>query len=163
MNQKIKEIERNYTELEENLSKTRKYNDYDDTEYNGIRDVKDLFDLSIDGDYYKPIITNGACNNKYIQYETKGDKGRNLSLKKYLNIIRPFLRDITNDHKTHSLVRYHSGSKTWLEVTPSEWKNQLTMKINFICSQDFDETRTMHSKSDNVEIMIGSKTNEIIE
>ena len=45
---KIKEIERNFIELEENLYKTKKYYDYDDIEYNGISDVKDLFDLSID-------------------------------------------------------------------------------------------------------------------
>ena len=38
------------------------------------------------------------------------------------------------------------------------------MAINFIYSRkDSDETRTMHAKSDNVEIMMGSKTNEIIE
>ena len=54
---KIKEIGRNLTELEENLSKTKKYYKYADIEYNGIRDVKDLFDLSIDEDYCKPIIT----------------------------------------------------------------------------------------------------------
>ena len=96
MNQKKKEIERNLTELEENLFKTKKYCDYDDTEYKGIRDVKDLFDLPIDEDYYKPIITNGAFNNNYIQYESKGE---NLSIKKYLNIIKPYLSDIINNHK----------------------------------------------------------------
>ena len=37
------------------------------------------------------------------------------------------------------------------------------MAINFISSKDSDETRTMHTKSNNVEIMIGSKTDEIIE
>ena len=67
---KIKDIERNLTELEENLSKTKKYYDYDGIEHNGIRDVKDLFDLSIDEDYYKPIITKGTFNNNYIQYES---------------------------------------------------------------------------------------------
>ena len=36
------------------------------------------------------------------------------------------------------------------------------MAINFISSKDSDETRTMHTKSNNVEIMIGSETNEII-
>ena len=71
---KIKEIERNLTELEENLSKTKKYYDYDETEYKGIKNVEDLFDLLIDGDYYKPIITNGAFNNSYIQYEVKETK-----------------------------------------------------------------------------------------
>ena len=36
------------------------------------------------------------------------------------------------------------------------------MAINFISSKDSDETRTMHTKSNNVEIMIGTETNEII-
>ena len=37
------------------------------------------------------------------------------------------------------------------------------MAINFISSEDSDETRTMHTKSNNVEIMMGSETDEIIE
>ena len=37
------------------------------------------------------------------------------------------------------------------------------MAINFISSKDSDETGTMHTKSNNVEIMIGSETGEIIE
>ena len=40
-------------------------------------------------------------------------------------MIKPYLRDIINDHKTHGLVRYHSSNKTWLEETSSEWKIQL--------------------------------------
>ena len=73
---KIKEIEKNLTELEENLSETKKYYDYDDSEYCGIRNVRDLFDLSIDEDYYKPIIAKSAFDGNYIQYESKGDKGK---------------------------------------------------------------------------------------
>ena len=119
--------------------------------------------MSIDEDYYKPIIVRGAFNDNYIQYEIKGDKGKNLSIKKYLNTIKPYLSDIINNHKTHGLVRYHSGDKTWLEKTSSKWKIQLTITINFISSKDFDETRTMHTKSTNVEIMIVSETDEIIE
>ena len=108
---KIKEIERNLTELEENLSKTKKYYDYDDIEYNGIRDLKDLFDLSIDEDYYKPITTKGTFYNNYIQYESKGDKEKNLSIKRYLNMIRLYLSDIINDHKTQGKWRIHSANK----------------------------------------------------
>ena len=37
------------------------------------------------------------------------------------------------------------------------------MAINFISSKDSDDTRTMHTKSNNVETMIGSETDEIIE
>ena len=73
----------------------------------------------------------GAFNSSYIQYESKGDKGKNLSIKKYLNMARPYLSDMINDHKTYGLVRYHSGNKTWVEETASEWKIQLTMAINF--------------------------------
>ena len=103
---KIKEIEKNILELEQNLSKTKKYYDYDDIEYRGIRNVRDLFDLSIDEVYYKPIIARGVFNSSYIQYESKGDKGKNLSIKEYLNMIKPYLSDIINDHKTHGLVRF---------------------------------------------------------
>ena len=78
-------------------------------------------------------------------------------------MIKPYLSDIINNHKTRGLVRYHSGNKSWLEETSSEWKIQLTMEINFISSKDPDETRTMHTKSNNVEIMIGSETDKIIE
>ena len=37
------------------------------------------------------------------------------------------------------------------------------MAINFISSKDSNETRTMHTKSNNVEIMMGSETDEIIK
>ena len=36
------------------------------------------------------------------------------------------------------------------------------MRINFISSLDTDEFRIMHSKSNNVEIMMGSETDDII-
>ena len=52
---KIKEIEKNLFKLENTFTKS-KCCDYDyDTEYKGIKDVKDLFDLSIDDGYYRPI------------------------------------------------------------------------------------------------------------
>ena len=47
---KIKEIEKNLFELEESLSKLKKYYDYDDAEYKGIRDVGNLFNQSVDKD-----------------------------------------------------------------------------------------------------------------
>ena len=49
-------------------------------------------------------------------------KEKNLSIKEYLNMTKPYLSDIINDHKTHGLVRYYSGNKIWVEETPSEWK-----------------------------------------
>ena len=119
--------------------------------------------MSIDEDYYKRIITKGAFNNNYVEYESKEDKGKNLSIKKYLNMIRPYLSDLINDHKTQGEWRIHSGTKIIQHKTQSEWKIQLTVAINFISSKDSDETRTMHAKSNNVEIMMGSETDEIVE
>ena len=45
--EKVKETEKNLLELEESLFKLKKYYDYDDTKYKGIRDVRNLFDPSI--------------------------------------------------------------------------------------------------------------------
>ena len=54
------------------------------------------------------------------------------------------------------MINYHKNQ--------SEWKIQLSAEINFISSKpDSDETRIMHTKSDNLEIMIGSDTNEVTE
>ena len=63
----------------------------------------------------------------------------------YLNMIRPYLRDIINDHKTQG-----------------EWKIQLTITTDFNSSKGSDETRTVHTISDNIEILIGNKTSGII-
>ena len=95
--------------------------------------------------------------------KVRGTKEKNLSIKSYLKIIRPYLSGLINKHKTHDLARYHSGNKSWIEKTSSEWKIQITMAINFISSKDFDKTRTMHAKSNNVQIMVGSETNDIIK
>ena len=37
------------------------------------------------------------------------------------------------------------------------------MAINFVSSKDSDETRTMHTKSNNVKIVMGNETEEIIK
>ena len=124
--------------------------------------------MSIDEDYYKPIITKGALNSSYIQYESKGNKDKILTpsdmyINTNLDMIRPYLSDIINNHKTQSEWRIHSGNTITEHKTQSEWKIQLTIATSFIYSKDSDETRTMRTKSNNVEIMIGSETNEIIE
>ena len=77
---KIKEIRTNLLELEEYLFTPKIYYDFNDIEYKGIRDVKDL---------YKPIIINGAFSSSYIYYDSLGDKVKTLSIKKHLDKIRP--------------------------------------------------------------------------
>ena len=94
-----------------------------------------------------------------------GDKDKSLSIKEYIDVIRPYLIDIINDHKTQGEWRIHSGNIIIKNKTQREWKVSLTMAVNFISSKkDSDETpRTMHTKSDNIETMMGSETDEIIE
>ena len=78
-----------------------------------------------------------------------------LSLKKlnisYLNIsyldeIKPFIKDIINNFE-NSVTR----------------KLQLTIAINFIYSKDTNEKCLIHSKSNNIEIMIYKKADKAIQ
>ena len=78
-------------------------------------------------------------------------------------MIRPYLSDIINDHKTPKNLSVHSSNEVIdYETQYGEWKIQLTMSINFISSKDSDETRNMHAKSDNIEMMMGSEKDDII-
>ena len=104
-------------DLKENLNKLKRhrYNIIDNIDYKGIREIENLFNKINEEDYYEPIKTKLAFDDDYIEYESRRDKDNNLSLVEYLNIIRLFLRDMIDNHKTHS-----------------EWKIQLIMRINFI-------------------------------
>ena len=42
------------------------------------------------------------------------------------------------------------------------WKIQLTIANNFICSIDKHEERAVHSKIDNIEIIINDEADEVI-
>ena len=44
-------------------------------------------------------------------------------------MIKPYLSDLINKHKTHGLARHHSGNKSWIEKTSSDWKIQLIMAL----------------------------------
>ena len=55
--------------------------------------------------------TNDAYNSNYIEYESKGDENKTLSIKEYLNMIRPYLRDIINDDETQGEWEVHSGNE----------------------------------------------------
>ena len=53
-----------------------------------IKKSFEWFREKIEINYYKPIKTKGAFNNNYIEYESRGDKDKNLSPENYLKIIR---------------------------------------------------------------------------
>ena len=48
---------------------------------------------------YKPIIVKSAFKNKYIKYESNGDKDKILMPNEYLDMIRPYLVNMINYHK----------------------------------------------------------------
>ena len=78
-------------------------------------------------------------------------------------MIRPYLSDMINDHKTQGVWKVHSSNKVIDYKTQEEWKIQLTMSINFMSSEDSEETCTMHTNSQNIEIMMGNETDDIIK
>ena len=61
-------------------------------------------------------------------------------------MIKPYLSNIIDNHKTRN-----------------EWKIQLSLTISFVSSKDFKETHITYTNSDNIDVMIGSETDEIIE
>ena len=96
-----------------------------------IRDIRTLFKQ--EDDYYKPIREGNFWNSNYIEYESRGDRNKNLSVKEYLDKIKIYVRDITiNLQKSDT------------------WKIQLTIVINFISNKGVDEERAMCSKSETI-------------
>ena len=76
----LKEIKKNLYKIEnkkglekldEKIHKLDKYYYDDDFEFRGIRNVEDLFKLSISKDYYLPTFVKSGYNNNYFQYESK--------------------------------------------------------------------------------------------
>ena len=88
----LKKTSKYLDELDKRMLRLDKYHDYDDLEYKRIKDIENLFKISIDKDYYKPKLNKSSYNKNYAQYESKGDKI--LSLKEYLNLIEKYLREL---------------------------------------------------------------------
>ena len=93
-------------------SNFKNYSYQDDFKHRNIRDIRNLFN-EIDEDYYRPIRTKNAFNGNYFEYESKGDKDKNLSPEEYLDMIRSYLSDIINNHKTPKQLRVHSSNEVF--------------------------------------------------
>ena len=78
-------------------------------------------------------------------------------------MIKTYLGEKINNHKTQGEWKFHSGNTVIDYKIHGERKIQLAMAINFVSSKDFEETRAINAKSDNIEIFMGNETNEIIE
>ena len=82
-----------------------------------IRDIRILFEQE-EKDSYKPKRINSFWNSNYIEYESNGDKNRNLSLDECLNKTEIYLRNIMIDLQSSST-----------------WKIQLKITINLTFSK----------------------------
>ena len=69
-----------------------------------------------------------------------------MSVEEYPNEIRSYLKYIINNLKKSDM-----------------WKIQLTTAITFISSIYNDEEHVMHSKSDNIEIMMNDEVDEVVK
>ena len=127
--------------------------DDDDFEFKGIENVQDLFKILTIDEYlalmleiiYKPTLVKSGYNDNYIEHRSEGNKI--LTVEEYLDLIEPYLRELINDYKSKG-----------------EWKIKLTAQINFISLEPgSNETRLMHTGSDNEEFMNGSDMDEIIK
>ena len=121
----LKKIDSYLKNLKKDLEKLQKYSITYGLDY--------LFNELDKGDYYEPREVKSAFDGSYMLYESSGDKDSKLSIYEYFDIIRPYLRDMIDNHKARG-----------------EWKIQLTMRIIFVSFIDANETRVMHTKSDNI-------------
>ena len=60
-----------------------------------MRDISNLFDQ--EKDYHKPVRVCSFWNNKYVEYEINGDRNKTLPIKEYLDVIKPYIKDIINN------------------------------------------------------------------
>ena len=74
-------------------------------------------------------------------------------------MIRPDLGDLINRHKQIKRLNNNNNNNT----DRGEWKIMLIMHIKRISTKCFIETRTMHPKSRQVEVYMGSVTENVID
>ena len=72
-----KQSEENINKSIRNLFKLKKGNEAIKDRI--IRHIRTLFDQQEEKDYFKPIRVGNFWNNNYIQYESSGDRNKNLS------------------------------------------------------------------------------------
>ena len=176
----IKEVGKNLNELKKSLRFKKFHGDIDSVDYDDLDNYDDNYDFAdddeyrkiksvgrllkgFDRDYYKPIRTNDdfvGRRNNYIEYKGRGDRYENLSPKEYLKMIKPYLKDLINDHiPVMELGNEEDNSDT----VRGEWKVQLVMQNNCISTKDFEETQTIYSASKPVEIFMGTDTDDTID
>ena len=161
----IEEVKENLNKLKKSLSFKNFHIDIDSVDYDDLDNYDDNYDfaLEFDRDYYKPIRTDDGFagrRNNYIEYKGKADRYENVSPEEYLKIIRPYLRELINDHKPMTKSNIEENDS---DSDRAEWKIQLLMQNTCISTKNFEKTCTIYSASKPVEILMGSDTEDVID
>ena len=150
---------------------------YYDYVYRKIGSVRRLF-KKFDIDYYKPILNDSGLDgiiNSYMEYTSNGDRYENLLPEEYLNLMRPYLTDLINKHITTMELNNNNNSdnnnnnnnnndnNNNNNTDRGEWKIQLTMINSCISTKSFKDKHTIYLKSEQVEIYMGSDTENVID
>ena len=173
----MEEARKSFVELRTSLRFKKFHGDIDSVDYDDLDNYDDIYDFAdddeyrkigsfrrlfkeFDRDYYKPIRIDddfGWRRNDYIEYTSRGDRYKNFSPERYLDMIRPYLRDLINYHKPTAKLNNDNGAER------GEWKVQLVMQNNCISVKKFEDTRTINSTSKPVEIFMGNDTEDVID
>ena len=138
----IKEVGKNLNELKKSLRFKKFHGDIDSVDYDDLNNYDDDDFANDDeyrkigsirrllkNDYYKSVKTDDGFagrRNNYIKYTSRGDRYKNLSPKEYHDMIRPYLRDLINDHKPTAELTNRARNN---DSERGEWKIQLLMQI----------------------------------
>ena len=132
----LNNIHKYLKKLNNNFKKLQKYQD------NITYGLDYLINEFNEEDYYEATEVKSAFDGNCVLYESRGDKDNKLALYEYFDIIRPYLKDLIDNHK-------------------GEWKIQPSMPMIFASFTDLNETRDMYTKSDNITILRGIETNGV--
>ena len=183
----IEEIRKNFNELEKSLMFKKFHSDINSVDYNDLDNYDNNYDFAdddecrkigsirilfkeFDRDYYKPIRIDSDFawrNNNYIDYVSKGDRYENISPQEYLNMIRPYLRDLINEHRPTMELNNNNNDDNNNDNDNNndraEWKIPSTMQNSCISTKCFEETRTIYTKSEPLEIFVVSNTEDVTD
>ena len=109
-----------------------------------IRYIKNFFEQ--EENYQKPARVRNFLSKNYVEYKSNGDRNKTLSIKKYLDKTKPYLKDIKNNLRKSDKL-----------------KIQLTITTNYISSKDTGEEGKVNSKINNMKIMMYDKADEVIQ
>ena len=139
---KLKEIENDFRELRHKFSK-EEIDKFRKSLYN-IKNYRNLYESEI------------------------RKAGKNLAeLEENLQSIKLFVDDenknIDDIRRLFYVLKPKKTDNGFVDKTSGEWKIQLVIQNKCISSKNFEETRSVYSASNNIEIFIGSVTDEVID